>query len=132
MENPKSASTSSLNNPKTAINSYKEDYSYDDDYEFFDSYEDGYSSVEIDPKWGKELDSEGEPVYTPEPDLFPDREYSSVDAVFSNTDCEEEDWLDKLGPFSIEDCKKIRTRMIYKDLNYTEAVEDLRRLDEIK
>ena len=34
--------------------------------------------------------------------MYPDREYSSIDAVFSNTDCEEEDWLDKLGPFSSE------------------------------
>ena len=68
---------------------------YDDDY--YGSYE---SSVETDPKWGRELDSEGEPIYTPEPDLNPDREYTSIDAVFSNTDCEDKDWLDKLGPFS--------------------------------
>ncbi len=70
---------------------------YDDDY--YDSYE---SSVETDPKWGRELDSEGEPIYTPEPDWpeNPDREYIVADALFCNSDCEEEEWLDKLGPFS--------------------------------
>ena len=70
---------------------------YDDDY--YDSYE---PSVETDPKWGRELDSEGEPIYTPEPHCFenPDYEYIAADALFCNSDCEEEEWLDKLGPFS--------------------------------
>ena len=63
-------------------------------------YDDECSSVETDPKWGREQDSEGEPIYTPKPDLYPDRDYSSIDAVFSNTDCEDENWIDKLGPFS--------------------------------
>ena len=86
MDDPKSPPTTSpIKNPKY----------YDDDY--YDSYE---SSVETDPKWGGELDSEGEPIYTPEPDLNPDREYIYADAVFSNSDCEDEEWLDKLGPFS--------------------------------
>ena len=67
---------------------------------FFDSYDDECSSVETDPKWGGELESEGEPIYTPEVDMWPDRKYSSIDTYFSNTDCEDEDWLDKLGPFS--------------------------------
>ena len=34
--------------------------------------------------------------------MYPDREYSSTNVVFSNTNCEEEYWLDKLGPFSSE------------------------------
>ena len=116
MENPKTPTTSPLKNPKITINSplvkltspdvfpFKIPKSpllnpnyYDD--EFFDSYEDDYSLVETDLKWGRELDSEGEPIYTPEPDLYPDREYSSIDVVFSNIDCEDEDWLHKLGPF---------------------------------
>ena len=80
-------------NPRSGLKSFEE--------ESFDYYDDS-TSVETDPKWGRELDSEGEPIYTPEPDMYPDREYSSIDAVFSNTDCEEEDWLDKLGPFSSE------------------------------
>ena len=54
------------------------------------------------PKQGRQLDFEGEPICTPEPEMYPGREYSSADAVFSNTDYEEEDWLDKLGPFSSE------------------------------
>ena len=73
--------------------------SFEDEY--FDYYDDS-ASVETDPKWGRQLDFEGEPIYTPEPEMYPDRKYSSADAVFSNTDCEEEDWLDKLGPFSSE------------------------------
>ena len=117
MENPKTPTTSTLKNLKTAINSPLEKLTSPDvsllkipkspllnpkyyDDKFFDSYEDDYSSVETDPKWGRELDSKGEPIYTPELDLYPDREYSSVDVVFSNTDCEGEDWLDKLGSFS--------------------------------
>ncbi|CAO2829664.1 unnamed protein product [Amaranthus hypochondriacus] len=86
---------SPLKIPKSLLSNPKY---YDDD--LFDSYEEDYSSIETDPKWGRELDSEGEPIYTPKPDLNPDREYTSVDAVFSNTDCEDEDWLDKLGSFS--------------------------------
>ena len=108
-ENPKAPTTSPLKNPKTTINSPLEKLTSSDvsplkipksallnpnyyDDEFFDS-------VETDPKWDRELDFEGEPIYTPEPDLYPDREYFSLDAVFSNTDCKDEDWLDKLGPF---------------------------------
>ena len=50
----------------------------------FDSYEDECSSVETDPKWGRELDSEGEPIYTYEHDLYPDRECSLL-MLFSLT-----------------------------------------------
>ena len=71
---------------------------YDD--EFFDSYDDECSSVKTKPKWDRELDSEGELIYAPEVDLWPDSEYTSIDAYFSNTNCEDEDWLDKLGSFS--------------------------------
>ena len=117
MENPKSPTTSPLKNPKSAINLSLKSLNSPDvsplkipksplsnpkyyDDEFFDSYENECSSIETDPKWGRELDSEGETIYTPEPDLYPDRDYSSIDTVFSNTDCEDEDWLDKLGSFS--------------------------------
>ena len=67
----------------------------------FEYYDDS-TSLETDPKWGRELDSEGEPIYTPDPYDWENHEYTSVDAVFSNSDCEEEEWLDKLGPFSSE------------------------------
>ena len=80
-------------NPKSGLSSFEDEY--------FDYYDDS-TSVETNPKWGRQLDSEGEPIYTPEPEMYPYREYSSADVVFSNTDCEEEDWLDKLGPFSSE------------------------------
>ena len=116
MENPKSPTNSPLKNPKFAINSPLKSLNSHDvsplkipksplsnpkyyDDESFYSYEDECSSVETDPKWGRELYSEGEPIYTPEPNLYPVRDHSSVDVVFSNTDCEDEDWLDKLGPF---------------------------------
>ena len=106
MENPKSTINSplkSLNSPDFSLlkipKSPLSNPKYYDD-ESFDSYDDECSLVETDPKWGRELDSEGEPIYTPEPELYPDRDYSSIDVVFSNTDCEDEDWLDKLGPFS--------------------------------
>ena len=36
--------------------------------------------------------------------MYPDREYSSADAVFSNTDCEEEDWLDMLVLSQVSFC----------------------------
>ena len=72
LKNPKSPSTFPLKNPKSPIVSplktpkspLKNPKSYDD--EFFDSYDDDCSSVETDPKWGRELDSRGEPIYTPE------------------------------------------------------------------
>ena len=92
MKNPKSSTTSPIKNPNSSplkiCMSHLSNPNYYDD-EFYDSYEDGESSVETDPKWGRELDSEGEPIYTPEPILNPDREYTSVDAVFSNTDYED-------------------------------------------
>ena len=81
-------------NSKSSLKSFEKEY--------FDYYADDSTFVEMDPKWGRELDSEGEPIYTPEVDLRTDCEYSFIDAIFSNTDCEEEDWLDKLGPFSSE------------------------------
>ncbi|CAO2837698.1 unnamed protein product [Amaranthus hypochondriacus] len=98
MENPKSPTTSPIKNPNSSLDvsplkickSPLSNPNYYDDG-FYDSYEDDESSVETDPKWGKELDSEGEPIYTPEPDLNPEREYTCVDVVFSNTDCEDED-----------------------------------------
>ena len=113
MENPKTPTTSPLNNPKTAINSPLEKLTSPDvsplkipkspllnpnyyDDEFCDSYENDYSSVETDSKLGRELDSEGELIYTSEPDLYQDREYSSVDAFFSNNDCEDKDWLEAI------------------------------------
>ena len=97
LKNPKSLGTSPLKNPKSPTvfplkipkSPLKNPKSYDD--EFFDSYDDDCYSVETDPKWGRELDSEGEPIYTPEVDLWADREYSSIEAYFSNTDCEDED-----------------------------------------
>ncbi|XP_057518393.1 zinc finger BED domain-containing protein RICESLEEPER 3-like [Amaranthus tricolor] len=51
-------------NPKSDLTSYEED--------FFGYYDDDSISVEIDPKWGRELDSKGEPIYTPEIDLWDD------------------------------------------------------------
>ena len=50
----------------------------DDDYE---------SSVETNPCWGRELDSEGEPIYTPKSDN-PNHVYNSIDAIFAESDCE--------------------------------------------
>ena len=49
-----------LDNPKRVHDDY---LNYPD--EFDDDYE---SSVETYPRWGQELDSEGEPIYTPELD----------------------------------------------------------------
>ena len=80
-------------NPRSGLKSFEENT--------LDYYDDS-TTIETNPKWGRELDYNGEPIYTPEPDLYPDHEYSSIDVVFSNTDCEEEDWLDKLGPSSCE------------------------------
>ena len=72
----------------------------DDDYSnYVDESDDDYeSSVETNPRWGRELDSEGEPIYTPEPD-DPNHVYNLIDAVFAESDCEEE-WLDSLGLFT--------------------------------
>ena len=95
LKNPNSPNVSPLKIPKSPLANPK---FYDD--EFFDSYDDECSSVETNPKWGRELDSEDKPIYTLKVDLWPNREYSSIDVYFSNTDCEDEDWLDKLGLFS--------------------------------
>ena len=80
-----------LDNPKRVDDDYPNypDES-DDDYE---------SSVETNLCWGPELDSEGEPIYTPETD-DPNHVYNSIDAVFAKIDCEQEEWLDSLGPFT--------------------------------
>ena len=82
-------------NPRSGLKSFEEEY--------FEYYVDDSTFIETDPKWGRELDSEDEPIYTLEVDLWAEREYSSIDAVFLNTDCEEEDWLDKRSPFSSDD-----------------------------
>ncbi|XP_057546086.1 uncharacterized protein LOC130825072 isoform X2 [Amaranthus tricolor] len=85
-----------------------------DDYPNYpDKSEDDYESfVETNPCWGRELDSEGEPIYTPEPD-DPNHVYNSIDAVFAESDCEKEEWLDILGPFTrliyFEFCFRFRT-----------------------
>ena len=80
-----------LDNPKRVHDDYPNypDES-DDDYE---------SSVETNPRWGRELDSEDEPIYTPRPD-DPNHVYNSIDVVFAESDCEQEEWLDSLGPFT--------------------------------
>ena len=106
LKNPNSPSSSHLRIPKSPYKSVSniEFKGFNDGNSrsgHFD-YHDDSTSVETDPKWGRQLDFEGEPIYTPELEMYPDRKYSSADAVFSNTDCEEEDWLDKLGPFSSE------------------------------
>jgi hypothetical protein len=111
LKNPKSPSSSNLSICKSPYKSpYKSPCSSNLGFNDgnprseslkFDYYEDS-TSVETDPKWGRELDSEGEPIYTPDPYDWENHEYTYVDAVFSNTDCEEEQWLDKLGPFSSE------------------------------
>ena len=61
-----------------------------------ESYDDYETSVETNPRWGRELNSEGEPIYTPETEN-PNHVYNLIDVVFARSDCEEE-WLDSLGP----------------------------------
>ena len=100
MKNPKSPKTSPLKNLKSPINSPLKNLNSLDvsplkiqklHLENPKYYDDECSLVETDPNWGRELDSEGESIYTPEPNLWPDHEYSSTDVVFSNTDCKDED-----------------------------------------
>ncbi|CAO2816047.1 unnamed protein product [Amaranthus hypochondriacus] len=75
-----------LDNPKRVDDEYP-NY-IDDDYE---------SSVETDPRWGRELNSDGEPIYSPEP-ADPNHVYNAADALFADSD--DDEWLDSLGPFT--------------------------------
>ena len=63
-----------LDNPKRVHDDYP---NYPD--ESNDDYE---SSVETNPHWGRELEYEGEPIYTSEQD-DPNHVYNSIDAVFA-------------------------------------------------
>ena len=46
-----------------------------DENDTINSYDGDQSSVKTNPKWGRELNSEGEPIYTPKIEVYPNREY---------------------------------------------------------